>query len=128
MPMLLDVSWLGYTAVMWAADNGHLPCVTALAEAKADLNLQANDGKSLISGLSQSLARLRWSSVPLSLSLSLRLCVSFFVRVTSRKTLTNSLFKPNMPNGWEVSLATLTLSIRLIERKRGRECLIILIT
>ena len=74
MPMLLDVSWLGYTAVMRAAGNGHLPCVTALVEAKADLNLQNEDGKSLISGLSQSLARLRWSSVPLSLSLSV--CVS----------------------------------------------------
>ena len=74
MPMLLDVSWLGNTAVMWAAYYGHLPCVTALAEAKADLNLQNKNGKSLISGLSQSLARLRWSSVPLSLSLSV--CVS----------------------------------------------------
>ena len=62
-----------------------------------------------------------------SLSLSVCLCVSFFVRVTSRKTLTNSLYEPNKPNGWEVSLASLTLSIRLIERKRGRECLIMLL-
>ena len=76
MPMLLDVSWLGDTAVIWAVRNDHLPCVTALVEAKADLNLQDNDGKSLISGLSQSLARLRWSSVPLSLSLSLSVCLS----------------------------------------------------
>ena len=75
MPMLLDVSWLGKTAVMGAAGRGHLPCVTALAEAKADLNLQNEYGKSLISGLSQSLARLRWSSVPLSLSLSLSVCL-----------------------------------------------------
>ena len=79
MPMLLDVSLLGDTAVMLAARKGHLPCVTALVEAKADLNLQNKWGKSLISGLSQSLARLRWSSVPLSLSLSLCLSVCLFL-------------------------------------------------
>ena len=66
---------------MWAAYNGHLPCVTALVEAKADLNLQNKNGKSLISGLSQSLARLRWSSVPLSLSLALCLSLSLSLTV-----------------------------------------------
>ena len=75
MPMLLDVSWLRFTAVMKAAANGHLPCVTALAEAKADLNLQINYGKSLISGAIPELGEVAMELCS-SLSLSLSVCVS----------------------------------------------------
>ena len=48
MPVLVYASGVGSTAVMYAAENGHEPCVRALVEGKADLNLQGKYGKTAL--------------------------------------------------------------------------------
>ena len=55
MPVLVSASYIGRTAVMCAAQEGHEPCVRALVEGKADLDLKDNDGEPLISGSSHCL-------------------------------------------------------------------------
>ena len=50
MSVLVSASGVGRTAVMLAAEEGHEPCVRALVEAKAKLNLKDEDGEPLISG------------------------------------------------------------------------------
>ena len=53
------------TAVMKAAWKGHEPCVRALVEGKADLNLQNENGEQLISGSSHGLASITLPHNPL---------------------------------------------------------------
>ena len=65
MPVLVSASGVGYTAVMWATQEGHEQCVTALVEAKADLNLQDEDGEPLISGASHGVASITLPHNPL---------------------------------------------------------------
>ena len=50
MPVLVSAYYIGDTAVMLAAWKGHEPCVRALVEGKAYLDLQDKYGEPLISG------------------------------------------------------------------------------
>ena len=65
MPVLVSASGVGYTAVMFAAEEGHEPCVTTLVEGKADLDLQGKRGEPLISGSSHGLASITLPHNPL---------------------------------------------------------------
>ena len=65
MPVLVSASGVGKTAVMLAAEEGHELCVSALVEAKADLDLQNEDGEPLISGSSHGLASITLPHNPL---------------------------------------------------------------
>ena len=65
MPVLVSASGVGETAVMMAAQEGHEPCVRALVEGKANLNLQNENGEPLISGSSHGLASITLPHNPL---------------------------------------------------------------